>query len=188
MPTIFEGAPKYLSKKVKSPRKPVRRQSRAVAPRCTVSKSRSSCEVESVRSGGADGAPTTDRAATSVVDGCGCEVENTVADPSKTPFEILFNSAPSMCLPGPSWAAHRIDVEGIKDVLFNDACIRHSGASSAVFTKKTLHVKRDMSVQPYVLGKPVECSTVGINSFASSVSEVDAMLTAVDNVSVLWRA
>ncbi|XP_077535872.1 uncharacterized protein LOC144148165 [Haemaphysalis longicornis] len=184
VPTIFEGAPKYLSKKVKSPRKPVRRQSRAVAPRCTVSKSRSSCEVESVRSGGADGAPTTDRAATSVVDGCGCEVENTVADPSKTPFEILFNSAPSMCLPGPSWAAHRIDVEGIKDVLFNDACIRHSGASSAVFTKKTLHVKRDMSVQPYVLGKPVECSTVGINSFATSVSEVDAMLTAVDNVSV----
>ncbi|KAH7948608.1 hypothetical protein HPB51_028463 [Rhipicephalus microplus] len=154
--TIFEEVPKYLSKRVKSPRKPVQRQSRAVAPRYTVSKSRSFCESESVRSGGADGAPTTDRAATCVVAGCGCEAENTVAHSSKTPFEILFNFAPSMCLPGPSWKAHRIDNEGIKDVLFNDAYIQHSSASSAMFTKKTLHVKRDMFVQAYVLKVTVE--------------------------------
>ncbi|KAL3211023.1 hypothetical protein MRX96_008526 [Rhipicephalus microplus] len=44
VPSIFEGAPRYLSKKIKSPRKQVKRQAHRVAPSTSTSHSGSSTE------------------------------------------------------------------------------------------------------------------------------------------------
>lgn len=40
---------------------------------------------------------------------------------NKSAFDELFTLASSMCLPSSSWAVHRIDTDGLRDVLFADA-------------------------------------------------------------------
>ncbi|KAH6937958.1 hypothetical protein HPB50_005470 [Hyalomma asiaticum] len=101
-------------------------------------------------------------------------------------FDRLFASAATICLPSSSWAVHRIDSDGFKDVLFNDASVpRNSSDGPGVpFNRKSVHIKSDMTVQLFILGKPIQPTDVGISPLATSVFEVEDMVRAVANLDV----
>ncbi|KAH7948637.1 hypothetical protein HPB51_028434 [Rhipicephalus microplus] len=97
----------------------------------------------------------------------------------------MFCAASTLCLPMPSWGVHRIDLEGYRGLVFHDASLlRTSDGPCVFFNRKTVHEKCDMTVQVYILGKPVDCSAMGVNNFAAMASQIEHILKTVDSVDV----
>ncbi|KAL3206314.1 hypothetical protein MRX96_040137 [Rhipicephalus microplus] len=186
VPLIFEGARRYLSKKIKNPRKQVKRQAHRVAPSTSTSHSGSSTEPMPTSPGkisSASGVSAKMPCDSSTVTAAREPYANASRDLS---FGGLFNSMPGIGLPQSSWAVHRTDAEGVRDIVFIDAAVTHrtSDGSSLVFNRKALHVKSDMTVQAYVFGKQVGTASLGANSSVSTVSELDTMLSVMSSTSV----
>ncbi|KAH7965499.1 hypothetical protein HPB49_008485 [Dermacentor silvarum] len=101
-------------------------------------------------------------------------------------FERLFSAVSCVSLPQPSWAAHLINLAGVRDVVFIDAAVVHGtcDGSSVLFNRKILHVKSNMEVQVYVLDKLIDSAAVGVSPFATSALEVESMLKVVDGIDV----
>ncbi|KAH8027961.1 hypothetical protein HPB51_011769 [Rhipicephalus microplus] len=178
LPTIFEGAPSYLSKKMKTPRKQSRRHAcRTVCSPCTGGTS----------SGTSIAFQTQQQAATAQNSDEVNKNSDVVAasDPGTSAFDEMFCAASTLCLRTPSWGVHRIDLEGYRDLVFHDASLlRTSDGACVLFNRKTVHVNSDMAVQVYIFGKPVDCSAVGVNNVAESTSQVEHLLKTVDSVRV----
>ncbi|KAH8032710.1 hypothetical protein HPB51_001408 [Rhipicephalus microplus] len=186
VPSIFEGAPRYLSKKIKSPRKQVKRQAHRVAPSTSTSHSGSCTEPMPTSPGeisSASGVSAEMPCDSSTVTAAREPYANALRDLS---FEELFNSTPGISIPQSSWAVHRTDAEGVRNIVFIDAAVTHrtSDGSSLVFNRKALHVKSDMTVQAYVFGKQVGTAALGFNPSVSTVSELDTMLSVMNSTSV----
>ncbi|KAH7990027.1 hypothetical protein HPB51_026492 [Rhipicephalus microplus] len=186
VPSIFEGAPRYLSKKIKSPRKQVKRQAHCVAPSTSPSHSASSTEPMPTSPGeisSASGVSAEMPCDSSTVTAAREAYANASRDLS---FVELFNSTPGISLPQSSWAVHHTDADGVRDIVFIDAAETHrtSDGSSLVFNRKALHVKSDMTVQAYVFGKQVGTAALGLNPSVSTVSELDTMLSVMNSTSV----
>ncbi|KAH7964173.1 hypothetical protein HPB51_027589 [Rhipicephalus microplus] len=182
VPSIFEGAPSYLSRKIKSPRKQVKRLALPVAA------SVSSCNNNS------SNLPTTashievspaDNMETSSDDSC-CVTKTGESNSCDSVFERLFSAVSCVSLPQPSWAAHLINLAGVRDVVFIDAAVAHrtSDGSSVLFNRKALHVKSNMEVQVYILDKLIDSAAIGVSPFATSALEVESMLKVVDGIDV----
>ncbi|KAH6919596.1 hypothetical protein HPB50_029417 [Hyalomma asiaticum] len=175
VPSIFEGAPSYLSRKIKSPRKQVKRLALPVAA------SVSTCNNDN------SNLPTTashievspaDNMETSSEDSC-CVAKTGESNSCDSVFERLF-------LPQPSRAVHLINLAGVGDVVFIDAAVarRTSDGSSVLFNRKALHVKSNMEVQVYILDKLIDSAAIGVSRFATSALEVESMLKVVDGIDV----
>ncbi|KAH8009434.1 hypothetical protein HPB51_017419 [Rhipicephalus microplus] len=186
VPSIFGGAPRYLSKKIKSPRKQVKRHAHRVAPSKSTSHGGSSTEPMPTSPGeisSASGVSAEMKCDSSTV-AAREPYANAARDLS---FGELFNSTPGISLPPQSsWAVHRTDAEGVRDIVFIDAAVTHrtSDGSSLVFNRKALHVKSDMTVQAYVFGKQVGTAALGLNPSVSTVSELDTMLSVMNSTIV----
>ncbi|XP_077502979.1 uncharacterized protein LOC144113650 [Amblyomma americanum] len=182
VPSFFEGAPSYLSKKIKSPRKHVKRLALPVAASVSDRNSDSSSALMSASN--IDVFPA-DSMETSSDDNA-CVAKSSENDSSHSSFEQLFSGVSCISLPQPSWAAHLINVAGVRDVVFIDAAVAHrtSDGSSVLFNRKAVHIKSDMTVQVYIFDKLIDPTAVGISPVATSPLEVQTMLKVVDNTDV----
>ncbi|KAH6923527.1 hypothetical protein HPB50_002149 [Hyalomma asiaticum] len=115
VPYIFEGAPSYLSKKIRSPRKQSRRHARRAASWASTDGTISGTSIELQAQQQAATAPNSDAKVN--------ENSDVVAasDPGTSPFDEMFCAASTLCLSTPSWGAHRIDLERYRDLVFHDA-------------------------------------------------------------------
>lgn len=112
VPSIFEGAPGYLSRKIKSPRKQVKRRA------CSLT------STAAVRGSSSANAKPRSSSETAVAEHSAADVADTGGNVAETPeaneaskhssFEDLFTSASNMPLPTPTWAVHRIEAEGLQ--------------------------------------------------------------------------
>ncbi|KAH6946345.1 hypothetical protein HPB50_012874 [Hyalomma asiaticum] len=186
VPSIFNGAPGYLSKKIKSPRKKAIRRTCGELTRTFTRGIRceEATEQETHPRSLAENAVPEQPEQSACANEVGDTTEAHVSTLSV--FDRLFASAASICLPSSSWAVHRIDSDGFKDVLFNDASVpRNSSDGPGVpFNRKSVHIKSDMTVQLFILGKPIQPTDVGISPLATSVFEVEDMVRAVANLDV----
>ncbi|KAL3246211.1 hypothetical protein MRX96_057840 [Rhipicephalus microplus] len=161
------GAQRYLSKKTKSPRKQVKRQAHRVAPSTSTSHSGSSTEPMPTSPGeisSASGVSAEMPFDSSTVTAAREPYANASRDLS---FGELFNSTPGISLPQSSWAVHRTDAEGVRDIVFIDAADDTQEQATALrwcSIGKALHVKSDMTVQAYVFGKRVGTAAFGLKS------------------------
>ncbi|KAH7938361.1 hypothetical protein HPB49_022801 [Dermacentor silvarum] len=182
VPSSFEGAHSYLSRKIKSPRKQVKWLALPVAT------SVSACKNDSRN------LPTTashievspeDNMETSSDDSCSV-AKTGESNSCGSLFERLFSAVSCVSLPQPSWAAHLINLAGVRDVVFIDAAVAHraSDGSSVLFNRKALHTKSNMEVQVYILDKLIDSAAIGVSPFATSSLEVESMLKVVDGIDV----
>ncbi|KAL3212247.1 hypothetical protein MRX96_051888 [Rhipicephalus microplus] len=122
---------------------------------------------------------------TSSDDSC-CVTKTGESNSCDSVFERLFSAVSCVSLPQPSWAAHLINLAGVRDVVFIDAAVAHrtSDGSSVLFNRKALHVKSNMEVQVYILDKLIDSAAIGVSPFATSALEVESMLKVVDGIDV----
>ncbi|KAL3259587.1 hypothetical protein MRX96_046352 [Rhipicephalus microplus] len=99
---------------------------------------------------------------TSSDDSC-CVTKTGESNSCDSVFERLFSAVSCVSLPQPSWAAHLINLAGVRDVVFIDAAVAHrtSDGSSVLFNRKALHVKSNMEVQVYILDKLIDSAAIG---------------------------
>ncbi|KAL3193440.1 hypothetical protein MRX96_016802 [Rhipicephalus microplus] len=105
---------------------------------------------------------------TSSDDSC-CVTKTGESNSCDSVFERLFSAVSCVSLPQPSWAAHLINLAGVRDVVFIDAAVAHrtSDGSSVLFNRKALHVKSNMEVQVYILDKLIDSAAIGLNYLLS---------------------
>ncbi|KAH8022178.1 hypothetical protein HPB51_022575 [Rhipicephalus microplus] len=113
VPSIFEGAPSYLSEKIRSPRKQSRRHACGAASSTSTGGISSRFQAEQQ----AATAPNSDAKVNKNSDVIAA------SDPATSPFDEMFCTASTLCLPTPSWGVHRIDLEGYRDLVFHDASL-----------------------------------------------------------------
>lgn len=89
-----------------------------------------------------------------------------------------------MSLPKGSWGAHRIDLDGVRDLVFFEASVKHDSTSPLVYTSKAVHVKMDLNVDVFVFNKRLETSVVGIEPVVSSLGDLEQTLVVVDAIPV----
>ncbi|KAL3196549.1 hypothetical protein MRX96_045163 [Rhipicephalus microplus] len=92
-----------------------------------------------------------------------CMPAQTVCAESSARQAHLWCAVSCVSLPQPSWAAHLINLAGVRDVVFIDAAVAHrtSDGSSVLFNRKALHVKSNMEVQVYILDKLIDSAAIG---------------------------
>ncbi|KAH6947990.1 hypothetical protein HPB50_022403 [Hyalomma asiaticum] len=169
VPSIFNGAPGYLSKKIKSPRKKTIRRTCGELTRTFTRGKRCEEATEQethprlLAENAVPEPPEQSACANEVGDATEAAVVHSAHVSTLSVFDRLFASAASICLPSSLWAVHRIDSNGFKDVLFNDASVpRNSSDRPGVpFNRKSVHIKSDMTVQLFIHGKPMPPSDVG---------------------------
>ncbi|KAH8042554.1 hypothetical protein HPB51_024485 [Rhipicephalus microplus] len=130
VPSIFEGAPSYLSKKIRSPRKQSRRHACGAASSASTGGTSSGTSSRFQAEQQAATAPNSDAKVN--------ENSDVVAasDPATSPFDEMFCAASTLCFPTPSWGVHRIDLEGYRDLVFHDASLLRASDGSCVFQQK----------------------------------------------------
>lgn len=81
------------------------------------------------------------RYANSLADGEISDVVGTRDLGTSSPFEEMFYTASTLCLPTQSWAAHRFDTEGFRGHVFHDtSLLRTSDGACVLFHQECVHV------------------------------------------------
>ncbi|KAM7284808.1 uncharacterized protein ISCGN_001902 [Ixodes scapularis] len=87
------------------------------------------------------------------------EVHDGAAAPAPSTFDLLFENANSVTLPEASWAVHRVDMEGVRDVVYSKIVVSQGSPVSTLCISKAVHIKSDASVNVLLLGKLLDCVT-----------------------------
>ncbi|KAM7289595.1 hypothetical protein ISCGN_029724 [Ixodes scapularis] len=179
VPSVFDGCSAYLTKQVKPPRKPAKRKANT-----------SELPAKSRRVSPGDG-ESTQSAAGAVVshDNLPEDDDNTpessrknrngTAELAPSAFDVLFESAQSARLPEPSWAVHRLDMEGIGDVVYSKIAVKQDSVAPTLYISKAVHIKSDRSVNVLLLGKSVKPASVAISATVTTLSDVEQAVNAV---------
>ncbi|KAH9382878.1 hypothetical protein HPB48_023496 [Haemaphysalis longicornis] len=162
VPSIFDGCPAYLTKEVKPSRKPVKRKantselpakSRRLSPRNGEGTQSAANAIEAH-----DNPPENDDNTLDL----STENRTGIVELRPSAFDVLFESAQSARLPESSWAVHRVDMEGIRDIVYSKMAVKQESGATNLYIAKAVHIKSDMSVNIVLLGKSLKPAAAGL--------------------------
>ncbi|KAH9372240.1 hypothetical protein HPB48_003447 [Haemaphysalis longicornis] len=180
VPSIFEGCPAYLTKEVKPSRKPLKRKantSELPAKSRRLSPGNGECTHSAANA--LDNPPEGDDNTLDLTENRTGTVE---LRPSA--FDVLFESAQSSRLPESSWAVHRVDVEGIRDIVYSKMAVKQDSGATNLYIAKAVHIKSDMSVNIVLLGKSLKPVSAAVSASVTTLSDVEQVVNAVEAIKV----
>ncbi|KAH8035464.1 hypothetical protein HPB51_005699 [Rhipicephalus microplus] len=107
-----------------------------------------------------------------------------IAELRPSAFDVLFESAQSARLPESSWAVHRVDMEGIRDIVYSKMTVKQDSAAANLYISKAVHIKSDMSVNIVLLGKSLKPAAAGLIASVTTLSDVEQVVNAVEAIKV----
>lgn len=109
------------------------------------------------------------------------------AELSPSALDLLFGRAQSARLPEASWAVQCIDMKGVRDDVSSKIVVKEGSLSSALCVAKIVHIRSNMSVNVFLLGKCVKPGTFGVSAAASTLPDVEDILDTIEAVRVCSR-
>ncbi|KAL3179596.1 hypothetical protein MRX96_037978 [Rhipicephalus microplus] len=107
-----------------------------------------------------------------------------IAELRPSAFDVLFESAQSARLPESSWAVHRVDMEGIRDIVYSKMAVKQDSAAANLYISKAVYIKSDMSVNIVLLGKSLKPAAAGLIASVTTLYDVEQVVNAVKAIKV----
>ncbi|KAM7281641.1 hypothetical protein ISCGN_006005 [Ixodes scapularis] len=177
VPSIFDDCPAYLSRSVRPPRKQGKHKAASAASSAASAKSRRISTGGGVSSSGIVSSEDVQASSST-------EVHDGAAAPAPSTFDLLFENANSVTLPEASWAVHRVDMEGVRDVVYSKIVVSQGSPVSTLCISKAVHIKSDASVNVLLLGKLLDCDSVGVVQTVSTIADIEPILRTVEAIRI----